>query len=63
MLAYTAMSDLFYMPSPLEAGVYLGGFLFVLALPYIFLSIIDKQSTAKVKKSAENNVTEPQAHS
>ncbi|MEL6552203.1 MAG: hypothetical protein AAFQ63_01885 [Cyanobacteria bacterium J06621_11] len=41
MLAYTTVSDLFELPSVLEAVVYLGGLLFVLACPYLFLWLMD----------------------
>lgn len=59
MLAYTTVSDLFYMPTALEATVYFGGFLFVLALPYLFLGIIDRLSAAKTE--ADNNAPELQS--
>jgi len=55
MLAYTTASDLFYMPTALEAAVYIGGLLLVLAAPYLFLGLLDKRRAAQTqsKTSAE----------
>ena len=53
MLAYTTVSDLFVVPSALEAVVYLGGLLFVLACPYLFLSIVDKLSHANKNRQEQ----------
>jgi len=47
MLAYTTVSDIFVAPTTLEAVVYLAGLVFVLACPYLFLSMMDKVSRAK----------------
>ena len=37
MLAYTTVSDLFYMPSGIEVAVYLAGLGLMLALPFNLL--------------------------
>ncbi len=52
MLAYTTVSDLFYLPTALEAAVYIGGLLFVLASPYLFLGLIDMRRGASEKHKA-----------
>ncbi|MEM8505100.1 MAG: hypothetical protein AAF716_18335 [Cyanobacteria bacterium P01_D01_bin.1] len=46
MLAYTTVTDIFQLPTALEAIVYLGGLAFVLVSPYLFLSTMDKISAA-----------------
>ncbi|MEL6263414.1 MAG: hypothetical protein AAFR12_20375 [Cyanobacteria bacterium J06626_6] len=58
MLAYTTVSDLFYLPTVFEATVYIGGLLFVLACPYLFLWAIDKRQSAK--QTAQSNRQKPQ---
>ncbi|MGD1865627.1 MAG: hypothetical protein ACFB0D_13835 [Phormidesmis sp.] len=57
MLAYTTVSDIFVAPTALEAIVYIGGLLFVLACPYLFLSIMDKFSRANkgLKEQAQSS--------
>ncbi len=47
MLAYTTVSDIFVAPTALEAAVYLGGLVFLLACPYLFLGAMDKFTQAK----------------
>lgn len=47
MLAYTTVSDIFVAPTAIEAAVYLGGLVFVLACPYLFLGMMDKLNQAK----------------
>lgn len=46
MLAYTTVSDLFYIPTALEAAIYLGGLLFLMACPYVFVAVADKVMSA-----------------
>lgn len=41
MLAYTTFSDIFVVPTVLEAAVYFGGLLLVLAAPYLLLRTLD----------------------
>lgn len=43
MLAYTTLSDLFYLPSLTEVIVYLGGLLLVLTLPSLYVSLTKKR--------------------
>ncbi|MEL7359791.1 MAG: hypothetical protein AAFN40_25070 [Cyanobacteria bacterium J06560_6] len=52
VLAYTTVSDLFYLPTPLEAAIYIAGLLFLMACPYIFIAIADKTMNA-VKQSLQ----------
>ncbi|MEL6468462.1 MAG: hypothetical protein AAFQ74_01935 [Cyanobacteria bacterium J06623_4] len=58
MLAYTTLSDLFYLPTLFEAAVYVGGLLFVLACPYLFLWAIEKRQPAK--QTPQSNRHNPQ---
>lgn len=59
MLAYTTVTDIFQLPTAIEATVYLGGLVFILICPYLFLWAIDKASTAT--KSAQKAVDANQA--
>ena len=59
MLAYTTVTDIFQLPTALELTVYLGGLVFVLACPYLFLSLMDRISAAKrSRKTADTNQVE-----
>ena len=42
MLAYTTVSDWFYLPSALEVAVYFFGFILVLAAPYAFVWLVGR---------------------
>jgi len=57
MLAYTTVSDIFVAPSALEAAVYLGGLVFLLAAPYLFLGIVDKfnKASKSLKKPVQGS--------
>ncbi|MEM9149206.1 MAG: hypothetical protein AAGB19_01960 [Cyanobacteria bacterium P01_F01_bin.3] len=57
MLAYTTVSDIFVAPTALAAFVYLGGLLFVVAGPYLFLRIMGNfsQTHKHREKSPQNN--------
>ena len=57
MLAYTTFSDLFYLPSAFEAVVYIGGLLFVMACPYLFLRLMDLRRPARDKQAAPESQT------
>lgn len=50
MLAYTTISDFFYLPTALEAAVYIGGLLFLMATPYLFLALMDLRRQAASKQ-------------
>jgi len=52
MLAYTTVSDYFYLPTALEAAVYIGGLLFLLACPYLFLGLLDTRRTSAKEHQA-----------
>ncbi|MEL7071131.1 MAG: hypothetical protein AAGN15_21140 [Cyanobacteria bacterium J06581_3] len=60
VLAYTTVSDLFYLPTPLEAAIYLAGLLFLMACPYVFVAVADKVMTAVKKPRQVQPRTEPQ---
>ena len=49
MLAYTNISDLFYAPTPLEAFVYLTGFIMVLTLPSVLFGLADRWAARKAQ--------------
>ena len=49
MLAYTHFTQLFYAPTPLEAAVFLTGFIMVLTLPSVVFDIADRRSERKSK--------------
>lgn len=59
MLAYTTVSDLFYLPSALEVAVYIGGLLFLMACPYLFLWLIDLRRRAGEKQATPDTQTQP----
>ena len=54
MLAYTTVTDIFQMPTALEATVYLGGLVFILVGPYLFFNVMDRISAAN--KPAQKKV-------
>lgn len=49
MLAYTTISSSIHLPSPLEAAVYMAGFVAVLTLPTIIFGIIDSKASSRDK--------------
>ncbi len=49
MLAYTTVSNSIHLPSPLEAAVYMAGFVAVLTLPTIIFGIIDSKTSSNDK--------------
>ena len=60
MLAYTTVSNLFYLPTPLEVAVYIGGLLFLMACPYIFIAVADKVMSAVKQSRQPQQRSEPQ---
>ncbi len=46
MLAYTTLVDIVQLPTALETVVYVGGLVFVLVCPYLFLNLMDRVSAA-----------------
>ncbi|MGD1895812.1 MAG: hypothetical protein ACFB16_02555 [Phormidesmis sp.] len=55
MLAYTTISDLFYVPTALEVVVYIGGLIFLMASPYLFLSLMDLRRNAAAKRKTQTD--------
>ena len=55
MLAYTNFTDLFYSPTPLEAAVYLTGFLMVLTVPTLLFKLSDQLAARKSQMTARRN--------
>ncbi|MEM6450110.1 MAG: hypothetical protein AAF703_07345 [Cyanobacteria bacterium P01_D01_bin.105] len=53
MLAYTHFTDLFYAPTPLEAAIFLTGFLMVLTLPTVLFGLADRLAARKSKEMSE----------
>ncbi|MEO1389107.1 MAG: hypothetical protein AAFV85_17360 [Cyanobacteria bacterium J06634_6] len=60
VLAYTTVSDLFCLPTPLEAAIYLAGLLFLMACPYVFVAVADRVMTAVKKTRQPQPCPEPQ---
>lgn len=55
MLAYTNFTDLFYAPTPLEAAVFLTGFVMVLTLPTILFDFADRLAAKKSEQMSETS--------
>ena len=60
VLAYTTVSNLFYLPTPLEAAIYLAGLLFLMACPYVFVAVADKLMTTVKQTRQTPSRPEPQ---
>ena len=61
MLAYTTITDIVQLPTGLEVAVYLGGLVFILVCPYLFLTLVDRFSAAtKPSKGAASSSHKPQ---
>lgn len=55
MLAYTNFTDLFYAPTPLEAAIYLTGFIAVLTLPSVLFGLADRLAAQKSQEMSETS--------
>ncbi|MFK8186685.1 MAG: hypothetical protein AB8B99_25190 [Phormidesmis sp.] len=53
MLAYTHVTDLFYAPTPLEAAVFLSGFVLMLILPTLVFGLADRLVARKSNQMSE----------
>ena len=54
MLAYTTFADFLHIPSILEAAIYLGGLMLVIALPILYLTLSNNRNQkAKTRQRSE----------